>query len=118
MSLEIYPSDFSTRYELTHAVSVQMSVYYKEIGKLTVDAPVNDYNIKALHVGNMLVDTERNVTYIIVNTKHDTDQSRITANGYTANWMLNNRCIASEYHLTTLETGAYALINGNLRNMS
>lgn len=118
MSLEIYPADFSTRYELTHAISVQMSVHYNDIGKLTLVAPVNDYNIKALQVGNMLFDTDRNVTYILVNTKHDTDQSRITANGYTANWLLNKRCIASEYHLTTLETGVYALINANLRNMS
>ena len=118
MSLEIYPSDFSTRYELTHAVSVQMSVYYNDIGKLTVVAPVNDYNIKALQVGNMLFDTDRNVTYILVNTKHDTDKSRITANGYTTNWLLNKRCIASEYHLTTLESGVYELLNANLRNMS
>lgn len=118
MSLEIYPSDFSTRYELTHAISVQMSVHYNDIGKLTLVAPVNDYNIKAIQVGNMLFDTERNVTYFIVNTKHDTDQNRITANGYTANWLLNKRCIASEYHLTTLETGVYAIINANIRNMS
>ena len=118
MSLEIYPSDFSTRYELTHAVSVQMSVYYNDIGKLSIVAPVNDYNIKALQVGNMLFDTERNVTYFIVNTKHDTDQNRITANGYTANWLLNKRCIAAENHLTTLESGVYALVNANMRNMS
>lgn len=118
MSLEIYPSDFSTRYELTHAVSVQMSVHYNDIGKLSIVAPVNDYNITALQVGNMLFDTERNVTYFIVNTKHDTDQNRITANGYTANWLLNKRCIASENHLTTLESGVYALVNANLRNMS
>lgn len=118
MSLEIYPSDFSTRYELTHAVSVQMSVHYNDIGKLSIVAPVSDYNITALQVGNMLFDTERNVTYFIVNTKHDTEQNRITANGYTANWLLNKRCIASENHLTTLESGVYALVNANLRNMS
>lgn len=118
MSLEIYPSDFSTRYELTHAVSVQMSVYYNGIGKLSIVAPVNDYNITALQVGNMLFDTERGVTYFIVNTKHDTDENRISANGYTANWLLNKRCIASEYHLTTLESGVYALVNANMRDMS
>lgn len=118
MSLEIYPSDFSTRYELTHAVSVQMSVYYNDIGKLTIVAPVNDYNLNALRVGNMLFDTERNVTYYIVNTKYDTDANEITANGYTANWLLNRRCIAAENHLTTLESGVYALVNANLRNMS
>jgi hypothetical protein len=118
MSLEIYPSDFSTRYELTHAISVQMSVYYNDIGKLSIVAPVNDYNIKALQVGNMLFDTERGVTYFIVNVKHDTDKNLVSVNGYTANWMLNKRCIASEYHLTTLESGVYAIVNANMRNMS
>lgn len=118
MSLEIYPSDFSTRYELRHAISVQMSVYYNDIGKLTIVLPVSDYNITALKVGNMLYDTERSETFIIVNTKCDTDENRITANGYTANWILNKRCIASEYHLTTLESGVYAIINDNLRNMT
>ena len=117
MSLEIYPSDYSTRYELTHAISVQMSVYYNDIGKLTIVAPVNDYNIMALKVGNMLYDTDRDVTYFIVNTKHDTEENRITANGYTANWLLNRRCIASQYHLTTLESGIYALVNANKRDM-
>lgn len=118
MSLEIYTSDFSTRYELTHAISVQMSVHYNDIGKLTIVAPVNDYNINALRVGNLLFDSDKNVTYCIVNTKHDTDENRITANGYTANWLLNKRCIATEYHLTTLETGVYAIINANLRGLT
>ena len=118
MSLEIYPSDYSTRYELTHAISVQMSVYYNDIGKLSIVAPINDYNIKALQVGNMLFDTERGVTYFIVNTKHDTDKNLVSVNGYTANWLLNKRCIASEYHLKTLESGVYALLNANLRDMS
>lgn len=118
MSLEIYPSDFSTRYELTHAISVQMSVYYNDIGKLTIVAPVDDYNITALAVGNMLYDTERDVTYIFVNSKHDTEENRITVNGYTTNWLLNKRCIAAEYHLTTLESGVYAIINANKRNLT
>ncbi len=81
MSLEIYPSDFSTRYELTHAISVQMSVYYNDIGKLTIVAPVNDYNITALKVGNVLFDTEREATFIIANTKCDTEENRITSEG-------------------------------------
>lgn len=118
MSLEIYPADLSTRYELTHAISVQMSVYYNDVGKITIVAPVNDYNIKALAVGNMLYDTDRNVTYIFVNSKHDTEENRVSVNGYTTNWLLNKRCIASEYHLTTLESGIYALINTNMRGLA
>ena len=118
MSLEIYPSDFSTRYELTHAISVQMTVYYNDIGKLTIVAPVSDYNITALKSGNLLYDTERAVTYVIVNTKCDTEENRITANGYTANWMLNKRCIRNEYHMTTIESGVYDILNANMRGMT
>lgn len=117
MSIEIYPADFSTRYELQHAISVQMSVYYNDIGKVTIVAASNDYNIQSLKVGNMLYDTERDVTYFLVQTKCDTNQNRITANGYSANWLLNHRCIASPFHLKNIESGVYAIIKENLRNL-
>ena len=118
MSFEIYPSDFSTRYELRHAISTIMTVYYNDIGKLVLVAPVNDYNITALKVGNLLFDTDRDVTFIIANTKIETDTNRITANGYTYNWILNKRCIASKYRLTNLESGVYDIVNANIRGMT
>lgn len=118
MSLEIYPPDFSTRYQLTHAISVQMSAYYNDIGKLQLVVPVSDYNIAALREGAMLFDTARGQTYLICNTKHDTTQNRITANGYTSNWLLNKRVVAKKRIVTTIETGVYALINDNLRGLT
>ena len=118
MSFEVYPSDFSTRYELRHAISTIMTIYYNDIGKLVLVAPVNDYNITALKVGNLLYDTDRDVTYYIANTKIETDTNRITANGYTANWILNKRCIATKYTLTNLESGVYEIINANMRDMT
>lgn len=118
MSFEVYPADFSTRYELRHAISMIMTVCYNAIGKLVLVAPVNDYNIAALKDGSMLYDTDRKCTLIIVNTKIDTDTNRITANGYTANWRLNSRCIAEKYKLTTLESGGYGLVNTNLRGLT
>lgn len=117
MSFEVYPSDFSTRYELRHAISTIMTIYYNDIGKLVLVAPVNDYNITALKVGNMLYDTDRDVTFFIANTKIETDTNRITANGYTANWILNKRCIAEKYTLTNLESGVYGIVNANMRDM-
>lgn len=118
MSMEIYPADFSTRYEIKHAISIIMSIYYNEIGKMILVAPVNDYNIQALKVGAMLYDTTRDVTFFIVNVQTDTTTNRITANGYTANWILNKRCIASAYHMTDIESGVYDIVNANLRGMS
>ena len=118
MSFEVYPSDFSTRYELRHAISTIMTIYYNDIGKLVLVAPVNDYNITALKVGNLLYDTDRDVTFYIANTKIETDTNRITANGYTANWILNKRCIATKYTLTNLESGVYEIINANMRDMT
>lgn len=103
---------------MKHAISLIMSIYYNDIGKIILVAPINDYNIAALKVGNMLYDTEREATYIIANTKCDTDSNRITANGYTSNWLLNKRCIASKYELTTIESGVYSIVNNNLRGMT
>lgn len=118
MSFEVYPSDFSTRYEIRHAISAIMTIHYNDIGKLVLVAPVNDYNITALKVGNMLYDTDRDVTFIIAASKIETDTNRITANGYTANWLLNKRCIASKYTLTNLESGVYDIVNENLRGLA
>lgn len=118
MSMEIYPADFFTRYEIKHAISIIMTIHYNEIGKMILVAPVNDYNIQALKVGNMLFDTTRDVTFYIANTQIDTTQNRITANGYTTNWFLNKRCIASEFHMTNIESGTYQLVNNNLRGLT
>ena len=107
MSFEVYPSDFSTRYELRHAISTIMTIHYNDIGKLVLVAPVNDYNITALKVGNLLYDTDRDVTFIIANTKIETDTNRITANGYTYNWILNKRWISLV--LNTAAVGLFIL---------
>ena len=112
MSFEIYPEDFSTRYEIQHAISIIMSIYYNDIGKLILVAPINDYNITALKVGNLLYDTDRKATFVIENVKIDTTTTRITANGYTANWLLNKRIIAQEYHMKNIEAGVYQLVEG------
>lgn len=118
MSIEIYPADFSTRYELSHAISIIMNVAYNGIGKLTLVAAANDYNITALKIGSLLYDTARNVTYYISAIKTDTNANRITVNGYTANWLLNKRVIAGEYRVTNLEIGIYEMVSKNLRGLT
>ena len=57
MSIEIYPEDFSTRYGLTHAISITMTAYYNDIGKLMLVAPIDDHNIQALKVGNVIYES-------------------------------------------------------------
>lgn len=118
MSIEIYPEDFSTRYQLNHAISIQTTEYYNDIGKIQLVVPVSDYNINAIKEGSMLYDTERGTTYIIVSTKHDTTQNRISANGYTTNWRLNHRVVAAKKTVTNIESGVYALVNDNLRGLT
>lgn len=118
MSIEIYPKDYSTRYEIRHAISIIMTIYYNDIGKLILVADINDYNINALKNGNLLYDTTRDITFVIVDSKIDTTTNRITANGYTANWLLNKRVIAEEYHMTNIEAGTYQLVTDNLRGLT
>lgn len=117
MSIEIYPADFSTRYQLTHAISIQMTIYYNDIGKVQLTIPASDYNIQTLKTGNILYDTLRGTTFIIVNTKCDTTDNRITANGYTTDWLLNKRVVLQKNYVSTIETDVYSIINANLRDL-
>lgn len=118
MSLELYTPDYSNRYEISHAISVQMSDYYNDVGKLILVMPVNDYNIEALKNDSILYDTQKKLAYIIKNVKTDTPQNRITANGYTTNHFLNSRVIASPVTVSNVESGVYSAVNGNMRGMS
>lgn len=118
MSLELYTPDYSNRYEITHAISVQMSVYYNDVGKLILVMPVNDYNIEAIKNDSILYDTQKKLAYIIKNVKTDTPQNRITANGYTTNHLLNSRVIASSKAVSNVENSVYSVVNDNLRGMT
>ena len=117
MSIEIYPPDFSTRHEITHAISIQMSRYYNDIGKIQLVVAANDYNINALRQNSIVFDTVRGVTYLLADVKYDTVQDRITANGYTTEYMLNKRVVAAKKQITVIETGVYDIINENLRDL-
>ena len=118
MSLECYPTNFSTRYEITHAISIQMSTFYNDLGKIQLVVAANDYNINALKKNAIIYDTERKTTYILVNIQYDTVQNRIIANGYSTEYLLNKRAITSKTNVSTIETGVYNIINNNLRNLT
>lgn len=113
MSFELYIPDFSNRYEISHAISVQMSDYYNDIGKMTLVVPVDAYNIEAIKENGVLYDTLRRTAYIIKNIKTDTPNNRIIANGYTTNWILNSRIIAEKCRIENVERGVYELVVAN-----
>lgn len=117
MSLELYTPDYSNRYEISHAISVQMSIYYNDVGKLILVLPIDDYNIEAMKNDSILYDTQKKVAYIIKNVKIDTPQNRITANGYTTNHFLASRVIASPVAVSNVENGVYSAVNENMRGL-
>ena len=118
MSIEVYPPDLSTRYEITHAISLQMSRYYNETGKIQLVAAADNYNINALKKNSIVFDTQRGTTYVLANVKFDTVSNRITANGYTSEYLLNKRCVALKRQIQNIETGVYGIINDNMRGMT
>lgn len=118
MSLEIYPADFSTRYGLYSATSISMSENYNDVGKLQIVVAMDDYAIMSLKKGNIVYNTERGTTYILVNVKRDTVNRQITANGITAEWLLNKRCVANKHQIVTIESDVYALVSDNMRGLS
>jgi hypothetical protein len=118
VSIIIYNSDFSEFHEIANASAVQMSYYYNDIGKLILDVPVNADNVEALKNDRILYDTDKKLAYILKNVKTDTKANRITANGFTTNQLLNSRVIASSVAVRNVESGVYAIVNGNLRGLS
>lgn len=118
MSMEVYPADLSTRYEITHAISIQMSRYYNDTGKIQIVVAANDYNINAIKENSIVYDTVRGTTYLLVDVKFDTVSNRITANGYTTDCLLDKRVVAAKKQITVIETGVYDIINDNLRGLS
>lgn len=118
MSLEVYPPDFSTRYEISHAISIQMSIFYNDVGKIQLVAVADNYNIAALKKNCIIYDTDHKTTYLIVNVKCDTVENKITVNGYTAEYLLNKRVVAAKTQILNIETGVYGIINGNMRDMT
>lgn len=116
--IEIYPSDFHTRYGISHAISLAEDIHYNDVGKMTLVVEANDYNIEAVKTGNVVYDTELGTTFIICKTKIQTSTNRITANGYTADSLLNRRVAGGEQRkVTNIESGVYAIVNDNLRGL-
>lgn len=95
-----------------------MSVFYNGVGKLQLTLPINDYNITAVRNGSLLYDTVRGESFVIANTRFDTLRNQITANGYTANWLLNKRVVAEKKAIENIEAGVLELVADNLRGLT
>lgn len=91
MKLDVYSADFSARTTLYSAVSVSSTEFYNGIGKITIVAAGTERNRAALKTKNVIYDVSSGMTYIIVNVRYDAASDRITANGYSANWLLSLR---------------------------
>lgn len=118
MSIIIYTPDYSGRNEIANVLSVQMSYYYNDVGKLILDVPITPYNVEVLKNDSVLYDTDKKIAFIIKNVKTDTKQNRITANGFTTNTLLNKRIIAAAVTVSNVENGVYTVVNDNLRGLT
>lgn len=94
MKLDVYSADFAERTTLYSAVSVSSTEFYNGLGKITVVAAGSEQNRAALKTKNVIYDVSSGMTYIIVNVRYDAAADRITANGYSANWLLSLRAAA------------------------
>ncbi len=106
-----------TGYHEIRANSYQTEEWYNDIGKFTLVVPPIKYNITHLVKGAVLFRTKINQAMVITRVSPDTSQDRITVNGYTTNWLLNKRAITEPAAITAVESGVYAAINANLRDL-
>lgn len=123
MKLDVYSADFAERSTLYSAVSVSSTEFYNGIGKITIVAAGTERNRAALKTKNVIYDVSSGMTYIIVNVRYDASNDRITANGYSANWLLSLRAAAKLLKfppgfkvgpgVDDVETDIYAVVTDN-----
>lgn len=113
----VYKKDLSIYHDIASAISVQMVEYYNDIGKATLVLPIDDYNIGIIENGGIVYDTERDVSFIIVNHKYDTTSNTLTVNCYTANSILNKRSIVSHPTVSNIEADVLKIVSDNLREL-
>ena len=104
-------------YHEIRANSYQTEEWYNDIGKFTLIVPPTNYNIRHLVKGAILYRTKISQAMVVTRVSPDTSQDRITVNGYTTNWLLNKRAIASPATVSTVESGLYAAVDANLRDL-
>ena len=106
-----------TGYHEIRANSYQTEEWYNDVGKFTLIVPPTNYNIQHLVKGAILYRNKINQAMVVTRVSPDTSQDRISINGYTTNWLLNKRTISSPVSISTVESGIYAAINLNLRDL-
>lgn len=113
----VYSEDFADTYWIKNVISLTETTFYNDVGKITITAPTDDLNIAALRVGNLVYDTERKLLFLLMNTKMDTTNLQITANGKSAEAILNRRVSAQDITIKNIESGVYDTINQNIRSL-
>lgn len=113
----VYKKDLTIYHDIASAISIQMVEYYNDIGKATLVLPIDEYNIGIIENGGIVYDTERDVSFIIVNHKYDTTNNTLTVNCYTANSILNKRAIIDEPTVLDIESDVLDIVTDNLRGL-
>ena len=113
----VYNKDLTIYHDIASAISIQMVEYYNDIGKATLVLPIDDYNIGIVENGGIVYDTERDVSFVIVNHKYDTTQNTLTVNCYTSNSLLNKRAIVGTHTVSNIESDVLKIVSENLRGL-
>lgn len=117
MRIEIFTPDLSNRHEITNAISVQFAEPYNDVGKFSIDLPMDDYNISLSEVGALVYIVEKKLAYEVAEVVRDCDKNEITLNGYTLNNILNRRIISAPVNIVNVENDVYNVVSENLRDL-
>lgn len=113
----VYNKSMTIYHDIASAISIQMVEYYNDIGKATLVLPIDDYNIGIIENGGIVYDTEKEMSFVIVNHKYDTEANTLTVNCYTANSLLNKRAIIGKHQINNIEAGVISVVQENLRGL-
>lgn len=117
MSYYVYPPDRSTRHEISHAIAIAANMPYNAVGKIQLTLVTDAESVSDLVEDALIYDSKREVCYIVAAVTIDTNEGTITANGYTADELLNRRAVANPAKIEVIEPSVYAAVTDNLRGL-
>lgn len=117
MRYEVYKADLSNRYSISHAITIMTTRNYNDIGTFTLVVPADEYHANAIEKNGLLYEVESGESYTIQNVVYDNEANELTAHGYTANWLLNKRCVKTKDKIKAIPADVYKVVKDNLRDL-
>lgn len=117
VQLHVFDTSFIRRGIVKNWLNMTWTEEYRGEGKFTLVTHDTDQYAELLRQGYFFYRSDRPVAMMAVKVERNTDDNTITVCGYTTLHLLTRRIIDNPHDFNNIESGIYAMIKNDLRNL-